>query len=210
MIEHQLPLLTDLTEPGPRVRASRRLRHERRGGEHQCCRQSADEFLNYPLPNSAGCLILDYQMPGRNGIELQNELTAADITLPIIFMSGRGDIPTSVTAMKQGAVDFLPKPVDDATLLETVQQAIKNCRAELIQAADVKEFKQRLSLLTGREREVLMLVIEGLLNKQIATRLGVTESTVKVHRSRVMEKTGVDSVAQLVRLCERGGISNHS
>ena len=169
--------------------------------------ESAEELLGYPMPESAGCLILDYQMPGRNGIELQKDLMAAGIALPVVFLSGKGDIPISVTAMKQGAVDFLPKPVDDQLLVDTVRQAIAAHRVELIRISDVKEFKQKLSFLTRREHEVLLLVIEGLLNKQIAARLGVTEATIKVHRGRMMEKIGVDSLAELVRLCERGGIS---
>ena len=169
--------------------------------------ESAEELLGYPMPESAGCLILDYQMPGRNGIELQKDLMAAGIALPVVFLSGEGDIPISVTAMKQGAVDFLPKPVDDQLLVDTVRKAIAAHRLELIRINDVKEFKRKLSFLTRREHEVLLLVIEGLLNKQIAARLGVTEATIKVHRGRMMEKIGADSVAELVRLCERGGNS---
>ena len=167
---------------------------------------SADEFLVYPISNTPGCLILDLEMPGRSGIELQDELVAREIGLPIVFMTAHGDIPTTVTAMKQGAVDFLPKPVDDERLIETVQQAIQKHSAELMQLSDVRDFRRKLSLLTKRENEVMLLVIDGLLNKQIAARLGVTEATVKVHRGRVMEKTEVDSVAQLARLCERGGV----
>jgi FixJ family two-component response regulator len=168
--------------------------------------ESADEFLEYPTADKPGCLILDLEMPGLSGIELQDELTARKIGLPIVFMTGHGDIPTTVTAMKHGAVDFLPKPVDDKRLIATVQQAIATHSLNLDQASDVIEFKQKLLLLTKREHEVMMLVIDGLLNKQIAKRLGVTESTVKVHRGRMMEKTEVDSVAELVRLCERGGV----
>jgi FixJ family two-component response regulator len=167
---------------------------------------SADEFLEYPISDTPGCLILDLEMPGRSGIELQDELAARKIGLPIVFMTAHGDIPTTVTAMKQGAVDFLPKPVDDERLIETVQHAIAEYSTELMQLSDVRDFGRKLSLLTRREHEVMMLVIDGLLNKQIAARLGVTEATVKVHRGRVMEKTEVDSVAQLVRLCERGGV----
>lgn len=167
---------------------------------------SADEFLDYPVSNTPGCLILDLEMPGRSGIELQEELAARKIGLPIVFMTGHGDIPTTVTAMKHGAVDFLPKPVDDERLIETVTQAIQSYSAELSQLSDVRDFREKLTLLTKRESEVMMLVIEGLLNKQIAARLGVTEATVKVHRGRMMEKTEVDSVAELVRLCERGGV----
>lgn len=167
---------------------------------------SADEFLEYTTSDKPGCLILDLEMPGLSGIELQDELTARKIGLPIVFMTGHGDIPTTVTAMKQGAFDFLPKPVDDERLIATVQQAIATYSLELDRASDVREFKQKLLLLTKREHEVMMLVIDGLLNKQIAKRLGVTESTIKVHRGRMMEKTEVDSVAELVRLCERGGV----
>jgi FixJ family two-component response regulator len=125
-------------------------------------------------------------------------------------MTGHGDIPTTVTAMKQGAVDFLPKPVDDDLLIGTVQRAIEKYSLELVQTKDVKEFLKKLSLLTKREYEVMMLVIEGLLNKQIATRLGVTEATVKVHRGRMMEKTGVNSVAELVRLSERANVETRN
>jgi FixJ family two-component response regulator len=170
--------------------------------------RSADEFLEFPTSDGPACLILDLQMPGRNGIDLQVELADREIELPIVFMTGHGDIPTTVTALKQGAADFLPKPVDDQRLIEVVQQAIESSCLERKLKSGVKVFKRRLSLLTKREREVMMLVIEGLLNKQVATRLGVTEATVKVHRGRMMEKTGVDSVAELVRLCERGGVSS--
>ena len=172
--------------------------------------ESADAFLEYPTSDTPGCLILDLEMPGRSGIELQGELAARKIGLPIVFMTGHGDIPTTVTAMKHGAVDFLPKPVDDERLIGTVRQAIETYSLELVQTNDVKEFKQKLSLLTKREHEVMMLVIEGLLNKQIARRLGVTESTVKVHRGRMMQKTGVDSVAELVRFSERGGVETRN
>jgi RNA polymerase sigma factor (sigma-70 family) len=167
---------------------------------------SAEEFLDYPVSDKPGCLILDLEMPGLSGIELQDELVTRESLLPIVFMTGHGDIPTTVAAMKRGAVDFLPKPVDDEVLLATVRQAVERHAQELAQTIDVKAFKQKLSLLTKREHEVMMLVIDGLLNKQIAKRLGVTESTVKVHRGRMIEKTEVDSVAELVRLCERCGM----
>lgn len=169
--------------------------------------RSADEFLEQPASDLPGCVILDLEMPGRSGIELQKELASRQIGLPIVFMTGHADVPTTVTAMKQGAVDFLPKPVDDDRLIETVTRAIETYSAELVQQSDVREFRSRLSLLTRREHEVMMLVIEGLLNKQIAARLWVTEATVKVHRGRVMEKTEVESAAELVRLCERGGVN---
>lgn len=165
--------------------------------------ESADQFLDYPVANERSCVILDYQMPGRNGIEIQEELRKRGVDVPIVFMTGHGDIPTSVLAMKQGAVDFLPKPVDDQKLILTVKKAIQDCAREVDRNKQVLAFKKSLESLTDREREVMNLVVEGLLNKQIAARLGVTESTIKVHRGRLMEKTGVESVAQLVRLHER-------
>ncbi len=167
---------------------------------------SADEFLNYPISTQPACVILDYRMPGRNGIEVQNELSQRGLEIPIVFITGHGDIPTSVTAIKQGAVDFLTKPVDDQRLIDTVETAIEEFVAQLDQDKQVADFKENLSTLTKRENDVLSLVVEGLLNKQIAVRLGVTEATVKVHRGRMMEKTGVDSLAELVRLCERSEI----
>jgi FixJ family two-component response regulator len=172
--------------------------------------ESADAFLEYPSSDKSACLILDLEMPGRSGIELQDELAARKIGLPIVFMTGHGDIPTTVTAMKQGAVDFLPKPVDDDLLIGTVKQAIEKYSLELVHTKGVKEFLKKLSLLTKRENEVMMLVIEGLLNKQIGARLGVTEATVKVHRGRMMEKTGVDSVAELVRFSERADVETRN
>ena len=168
--------------------------------------ESADEFLDYRTSGSPACLILDLDMPGRSGIDLQTELTARQIGLPIVFMTGQGDIPTTVAAMKQGAVDFLPKPVDDQRLIETVQQAIEAHARELELSQGVNKFIQKLSLLTPREHEVMTLVIEGLLNKQVAKRLGVTEATVKVHRGRVMEKTGARSLTRLIELAVASGL----
>ena len=168
--------------------------------------ESADEFLDYPVSDGPGCIVLDYQMPGRNGIEVQQELQRREIELPIVFLTGQGDIPTSVKAMKQGAVDFLPKPADDQTLIEAVEQAVEASTRNLERNHEVIEFKKRLASLTQREREVLNHVAHGLLNKQIASRLQITEATVKVHRGRMMEKVGVDSVAELVRLCERSAV----
>lgn len=170
--------------------------------------ESADELLDYPICDRAACLILDYHLPGMSGIELQKQLLEHGTRLPIVFMSGRGDVPISVAAMKQGAVDFLPKPVDDETLLETVKQAIDRYTHELARHGEIDRFKENLACLTRREREVYFLVVEGLLNKQIAGCLGITEATVKVHRGRMMEKMGVDSLAELVRLHERAGIES--
>jgi FixJ family two-component response regulator len=168
---------------------------------------SAQEFLDCQRADLPGCLILDVRMPGRTGIELQQELAAHHVDLPIVFMTAHGDIPMTVKAMQTGAVDFLPKPVDEQHLLQTVQSAINRHASGRAEFAELREFRERVDSLSKREREVMMLVISGLLNKQIAKRLGITEDTIKVHRGRVMGKTGVDSLAELARLCERSGIA---
>jgi FixJ family two-component response regulator len=147
--------------------------------------------------------VLDVNMPGLNGIELQKQLAEQDGDLPIVFMTGHGDIPMSVQAMKAGAADFLPKPVDDERLLATVRQAIDSHAQTRQQLAEMAEFRGRRKSLTTREREVMELVVTGMLNKQIAGKLEIKEATVKVHRGRMMEKIGVVSVAELVRLSER-------
>ena len=168
---------------------------------------SARDFLEGARGDVAGCLILDVRMPGLSGLELQELLTSHGFDIPIVFMSAHGDIPMSVKAVKAGAVDFLPKPVDSEQLVEVVRAAVEKHVREREASAALRTFRIRLESLTVREREVMGLVVEGLLNKQIADRLGVTLDTVKVHRGRVMRKTGVESVAELARLCERGGIS---
>jgi FixJ family two-component response regulator len=164
------------------------------------------EFLGRHVPRSAGCLVLDVAMPGLNGLELQTALAAMGSTIPIIFLTGHGDVPTSVRAMKAGAQDFLTKPVNDGDLLEAVRVAIKKDRVARRERAELDEILERLATLTPREREVLTHVVSGQLNKQIAGDLVIVESTVKVHRARVMEKLKVRSVAELVRLAERAGI----
>ena len=164
---------------------------------------SPQEFLDRHDPRAPGCLVLDVAMPGLNGLELQEALAAKGSTLPIIFLTGHGDIPMSVQAMKRGAVDFLTKPVNDDDLLKAVGVAIEKDRSQRQERAEVAEIQQRLDTLTPREREVLEHVISGQLNKQIASDLGTGEHTIKVHRARVMEKMNVQSVAELVRLAER-------
>ena len=167
---------------------------------------SPREFLERYDPRASGCLVLDVAMPGLNGLELQEALAAKGSTLPIIFLTGHGDIPMSVQAMKRGAVDFLTKPVNDDDLLKAVGVAIEKDRSQRQARAEVAEIQQRLDTLTLREREVLEQVIAGQMNKNIADALGIGEHTVKVHRARVMQKMGVVSLADLVRAAERLGL----
>jgi FixJ family two-component response regulator len=164
---------------------------------------SAEAFLTQYDPDTWGCLVLDVAMPTLNGLELQTILAKAGSLLPIIFLTGEGDIPKTVQAMKQGASDFLTKPVDDEDLLAAVRAAIEKDRALRQKRAELSEIRARLATLTRREREVLEYVVAGKLNKQIAGDLGTVEQTVKVHRARVMEKMKVQSLAELVRLMER-------
>jgi FixJ family two-component response regulator len=164
---------------------------------------SAEEFLAQYDPGVWGCLVLDVAMPTLNGLELQHILAEAGSLLPIIFLTGEGDIPKSVRAMKHGASDFLTKPVNDEDLLAAVRAAVAKHRARQQVEAQLSEIRARLATLTPREREVLEYVIAGKLNKQIAGDLGTVEQTVKVHRAHVMQKMRVRSVAELVRLVER-------
>jgi FixJ family two-component response regulator len=168
---------------------------------------SAEEFLVQYDPDVWGCLVLDVAMPSLNGFELQSILAKTGSLLPIIFLTGTGDIPKSVRAMKHGASDFLTKPVNDEDLIAAVGAAIEKHRALRQEQVELSEIRQRLARLTPREREVLEYVIAGKLNKQIAGELGTVEQTVKVHRARVMQKMRVQSVAELVRLMERCGIN---
>src|SRR6266850_3249559 len=168
---------------------------------------SAEEFLAQYDPQIVGCLVLDLAMPALNGLELQHILATAGSLLPIIFLTGHGDIPKGVQAMKHGASDFLTKPVNDEDLLAAVRVAIEKDHTLRQDQAEVSEIRARLSTLTPREREVLEFVVVGKLNKQIARDLGTVEQTVKVHRAHVMQKMRVRSVAELVRLTQRCGIS---
>jgi FixJ family two-component response regulator len=166
----------------------------------------AAEFLDYPRPDAPGCLVLDVQMPELGGLELQQSLRDGHVSLPIVFITGYGDIPMSVRAIKSGAVDFLPKPFDDETLLRAVRQALAQDARERRARSEVNDVRQRVDSLTPREREVLAHVVDGRLNKQIARRLKITEKTIKVHRGQVMRKMQAGSLAELVRLAERVGI----
>jgi len=164
---------------------------------------SPQEFLERHDPNAPGCLVLDVAMPGLNGLELQEALKTKGTVIPIIFLTGHGDVPTSVQAMKRGASDFLTKPVNDEDLIKAVHAAIELDHKARHAKAELDQIQERLETLTPREREVLAHVVSGELNKQIALKLGNVEQTIKVHRARVMEKMKVDSVAELVRLTER-------
>lgn len=163
-------------------------------------------FLDGNDPNAPGCLVLDVEMPGLNGIELQRALADRGSILPIIFLTGHGDIPKGVEAMKRGAVDFLTKPADEKDLLAAIGQAFDRDRALRQERGDLAEIYGRLATLTAREREVLAYIVSGRRNKRIAADLGTVEKTIKVHRARVMEKLKVHSLAELVRLAERAGI----
>ena len=168
---------------------------------------SAQEFLAAERPDAPACLVLDVRLPGLSGLDLQRELAEADIHIPIIFITGHGDIPMSVRAMKAGAVEFLTKPFRDQDLLDAISQAVALDRAQRRQRAELAELRGRYESLTPREREVMALVAAGLLNKQIAVELGTSEVTVKLHRGQVMHKMRADSLADLVRMAERLGVS---
>jgi FixJ family two-component response regulator len=167
---------------------------------------SAQEFLDQATPEWSGCLIVDLRMPGMGGLDLQDQLSARRVNLPVIFLTGYGTVPASVRAMKAGAVDFLEKPVDDQTLLDAVHKALERDRGAKRNQAEMQALHQRLAALTPREYEVLTFIISGRLNKQAAAELGTTEKTIKVHRARIMEKLQCASLAELVRLAEKAGI----
>jgi FixJ family two-component response regulator len=167
---------------------------------------SAQDFLRSKRPDVPGCLVLDVRLPGLSGLDLQKRMAEADLEIPIVFITGHGDIPMTVQAMKAGAVEFLTKPFRDQDLLDAIQQALERARKARVQRGEIEELHNRYRSLTRREREVMALVVAGLLNKQIAGELAMSETTVKIHRHQVMEKMGAGSLAELVRMADRLGI----
>jgi FixJ family two-component response regulator len=179
----------------------------RSAGYHSETFGSASDFLTREQHSGPACVIVDVQMPGINGIDLQNVLIQRRREEQLVFITGHGDIPMCAQAMKAGAVDFLPKPFRDTELLQCVERALVRSADQRRRGADKAEVRRRLDLLTPREFEVMRLVVTGMLNKQIASELGTAEKTIKVHRGRVMKKLGVVSVAELVRLVETAEIA---
>ena len=169
---------------------------------------SAQDFLRSERDDSPGCLILDVRMPGISGLDLQTELTQAGVEIPIIFITGFGDVPMTVQAMKGGALEFLTKPFGEAELLDAVQRTVEIDRSSYKRRRELAELRSRYERLTPREREVMALVVTGMLNKQIAGDLGTSEIMIKVHRGRVMQKMHAESLPELVRMAERIGIAD--
>ena len=167
---------------------------------------SAQEFLSSTLPDAPACLVLDVRLPGLSGLDLQRELAKAGIELPIIFITGHGDIPMSVTAMKAGAIEFLTKPFRNQELLDAIQQAIERDRTARQERAERVDLRRRLDSLTTRQRQVMGFVVAGLVNKQIAAELGTSEVTIKVHRGLLMRKMRARSLPDLVRMADKLGI----
>jgi FixJ family two-component response regulator len=168
---------------------------------------SAMEFRNSSRPDGASCLVLDIRLPGISGLDFQRELVQAKNEIPMIFITAHGDIPMTVRAMKAGAVEFLTKPFRDQDLLDAIQVGLERDRVRRQRQAETAMLRERLESLTPREREILPLVVSGLLNKQVAAEIGATEATVKVHRSQLMRKMGASSLADLVRMSEKMGIA---
>jgi FixJ family two-component response regulator len=169
---------------------------------------TGEEFLEKPRTADASCLVLDVRLPQMSGLEFQQKLAELGVRIPIIFITAHGDIPMSVRALKSGAVEFLTKPFRDQDLLDAIQQALQRDRAAREQLADISELQERYRALTAREREVMALVISGMLNKHIAAKIGASEATVKIHRGHLMEKMQADSLIELVRMADKLDLSS--
>jgi len=178
----------------------------RESGWEPCVFASAQEFLSHPRTATPSCLVLDVSLPDLNGLDLQQQLTATRHDMPIIFITGYGDVPMTVRAMKAGAIEFLTKPFGDEALLETIRDAIQRSTTALSHEAELQRYQKRYASLSTREREVMGLVVTGLMNKQVGGKLGISEITVKAHRGQVMRKMGATSLADLVNIAAKLGI----
>jgi FixJ family two-component response regulator len=191
------------------IRESLELLIQTEGWKPKLC-ASAQEFLDCPRAAVPSCLVLDLSLPGVDGLELQKRVNAERSEVPIIFITGFGDIPKTVEAMKRGAVEFLTKPFNDDVLLTAIRKALERSRVALTQEAEMEVLRSRYASLTGRERQVMALVVSGLLNKQIGGELGISEITVKAHRGQVMQKMKANSLADLVKIASKLGQSSPS
>jgi FixJ family two-component response regulator len=204
--EEELPDVVYVVDDDPSIRSS--LERLFRSVGHDCVSfGSAIDFLGSERRDAPGCLVLDLRLPGASGLDLQQKMAEANVFIPIVFLTGHGDVTLSVRAMKAGAVDFLTKPFHEQDLLDAVRQAISRDQEARRQQSETSSMRQRYETLTPREREVFALIVTGMLNKQVAAELGTSESTIKVHRRQVMEKMSAGSLTDLVRIAEKLGIS---